>query len=560
MTISRLLPEQPTNYKYQTNNYGSNDSALFRIGDNYVAPPNILPTKNISTLNEENVDANWLLMFACHLPYLNPSYSSSIAMGLEVNIREDFDWVKNAINWVKSFFGKDFQDHCHDEYVVHIVNQLKQIELSNFDPNSIKNLDDVCGFIKGPVMRALFETDRDKCFNILFKLYRRIGLSVNQRITEEIVMKYFDKNGVKNIQLGEIAYNRSAGSKRKHCFVVLAMIANTSLLQRFKDCELAAFGCYLYMERKVTNENSDKWTWKFDIVKINGNLAPKDRVDKKTGVAMYYVVYENIPRSTNAQEVTDAVKRIASVAIMGSITLDVLISQVSNAYNEGMHSRFRCHVIATFVSYYYCCCIFVSELSRQTHCVPTMPPLDNPSTLELSLAVDSNEAVENDQGSKATDVDRGNDDNHDISISGDPTLPTLDNHFTPEISSAGDSNEADENDQGSKAMDVVRGNDANHDISTSCDPTMPPLDTNPSTLEVSLAVDSNEAVKNYPGSNAMNIVPVNDANHDISTNTVTDATLPLTPKVKVVGGLKDRVGERKVFFFLFVNDAVVNLI
>jgi len=107
MTISRLLLEQPTNYKYQTNSYGSHDSALFRIGDNYVAPPNILPTKNISTLNEENVNADWLLMFARHLPYLNPSYSSAIAMGLEVKIQEDVDWVKNAINWVKSFFGKD---------------------------------------------------------------------------------------------------------------------------------------------------------------------------------------------------------------------------------------------------------------------------------------------------------------------------------------------------------------------------------------------------------------------------------------------------------------------
>ena len=106
--LTQLLQEQPTaNYKYQTNSYGSQDSALFRIGDNYVAPPNILPTKNISTLNEENVNADWLLMFARHLPYLNPSYSSAIAMGLEVKIQEDVDWVKNAINWVKSFFGKD---------------------------------------------------------------------------------------------------------------------------------------------------------------------------------------------------------------------------------------------------------------------------------------------------------------------------------------------------------------------------------------------------------------------------------------------------------------------
>lgn len=332
-TISRLLPELPTNYKFQTNNYRANDLALFRINDDYVAPPHILPTKNISTMNEENVDNNWLSMFSHHLPYLNPSYSSKIAMGLEVNIQEDVDWVQNAINWVKSFFGKDFQDHCHDEYVLHIVNQLKQIELSNFDPTSIKNLDDVCGFIKGPVMKDLFETDHDKCLNILFKLYRRIGLSVNQRITKEIVMKYFEKNGVRNIHLGEVAYNRSAGSLRKHCFVVLAMIANTSLLQRFKECELSAFGCYLYMDRKVTNENSNKWTWKFDCVKINGNLAPKERVDKKTGYAMYYIVFENIARLTSTQELTDAVRRIASVAIMGGVTLDVLISQVSNAYD-----------------------------------------------------------------------------------------------------------------------------------------------------------------------------------------------------------------------------------
>jgi hypothetical protein len=192
--------------------------------------------------------------------------------------------------------------------------------------------------------------------------------------------------------------------------------------------------------------------------------------------------------------------------------------------------------------------------------VPTLPPLDNQSTLEVSSAVDSDEADENVLGRKATDVVQGNDPNrnHDVSIAHVPTLPPLDNHSTLEVSLAVDSDEAAENVLGRKATDVVQGNDPNrnHDISIAHVPTLPPLD-NHSTLEVSSAVDSDEAAENVQGSKVMDVDRGNNPNHDVSTNAVTNATSTLTPKVRGVGGLKDRVEERKVIFIpIDVNAAL----
>jgi hypothetical protein len=146
--------------------------------------------------------------------------------------------------------------------------------------------------------------------------------------------------------------------------------------------------------------------------------------------------------------------------------------------------------------------IFVTELSRQTRCVPTLPPLDN------SSIVDSDEALENVLGRKTTDVVQGNDPNHDDSIAHYTTPPPLDNQSALEVSSVGDSDEALENENvlGRKTTDVDRGN-------------------NP--------------------------------NHDVSNNAVTNVTLTLTHKVREVGGLKDRVEERKVIVFpIDDNDAL----
>ncbi len=281
-------------------------------------------------------------MFVHHIPFLHPSYTDKVGMGIDVNVQEEGDWAENSIAWVKYFFGKDFQDHCYDHYVSFVVMQLKTINMNNmqvlpeFDPNTINNLEDVCNFIKGSIMKDLYQTDRDKCFNILFRLYRRFGQSINQWITEDAVISYFNKNGITNIQLGEITYSRGTGSLRKHSLITLAIISNNSLLQRLKDCEVAAFGCYLFMDRRVTPENSDKWRCKYDYVKIDRALAPRDRVEKNKGFALYYLLYDKMPRLTYAEEEKHLIQRIVKAATEEGETLEELISKVSNEYNKGM--------------------------------------------------------------------------------------------------------------------------------------------------------------------------------------------------------------------------------
>jgi hypothetical protein len=198
--------------------------------------------------------------------------------------------------------------------------------------------------------------------------------------------------------------------------------------------------------------------------------------------------------------------------------------------------------------------IFVTELSRQTRCVPTLPPLDN------SSIVDSDEALENVLGRKTTDVVQGNDPNHDDSIAHYTTPPPLDNQSALEVSSVGDSDEALENENvlGRKTTDVVRGNDPNHDDSIAHYTTPPPLD-NQSALEVSSVGDSDEALENENvlGRKTTDVDRGNNPNHDVSNNAVTNVTLTLTHKVREVGGLKDRVEERKVIFFpIDDNDAL----
>ena len=188
-------------------------------------------------------------------------------------------------------------------------------------------------------MKEIYETDKNRCFNILFMLYRRIGQSVNQCITEDIIISYFNTKGIMNIRLGEISYSKTKGSLRKHSLVSLAINANNSLLQRFKDCEILAFGCYLCMDRLVSSENSDRWMCKYDYVKINKSLAPRDRVERNMDYSLYYLLYDKIPRMTYSVEEKHLIERIVTTATFEGITLEELISKISDEYNNGKYKH-----------------------------------------------------------------------------------------------------------------------------------------------------------------------------------------------------------------------------
>lgn len=208
--ISRL-PLRPIGHQYVTNTWSSNDHSLFQSRDNkYIIPPNILP-KDITF--KKGIDPIWHQMFMRHLPFLNPAYTNRINMGVNVDVQVDDEDLKAAsITWIKTFFGKQFQTYIYDYYVNYIIQQVKDtVKLPNFDPNTINNRQDVFDFIKGPLMMNLFNYDRNKCFNILFGLYRRFGQADNQGVTEEAIISYFHSHGIEHIMLGEITNDRTQG-------------------------------------------------------------------------------------------------------------------------------------------------------------------------------------------------------------------------------------------------------------------------------------------------------------------------------------------------------------
>ena len=345
--ISRL-PTRPIGHHYLTNTFSSNDWSLFRSFDGrYIIPPNILP-KDISF--KTGIDPSWIQMFARHLPFLNPAYSNRMNMGLHVDAEakvDDEDWQSTLITWIKTFFGKQFQTYIYDCYVKYIIQQVKNtVTLPNFDPNTINNLQDVLNFIQGRLMLDLFRQDRNKCFNVLFMLYRRIGQSDNQGVTEEAIISYFHSNGIENIMLGEITIDKTQGCLRKHSLVTLAIAVNNRLLTTFKECERKAFGCHLIMDRKVTNENSMiMGDVRYEIVTIDRTLAPRDRYDRTAGGALYYLKYDG--KTTDGRltatsffgitncDIDHIIPKLVSAAVNAGITLDKLIDMVSHEFTNG---------------------------------------------------------------------------------------------------------------------------------------------------------------------------------------------------------------------------------
>jgi len=284
-----------------------------------------------------------------HLPFLNPAYSNRMNMGLNVDVQlDDEEWKSTSITWIKTFFGKQFQSYIHDFYVNYIIQQIKDtVRLPSFDPNKITNHQDILNFIKGPLMLDLFKCDRNKCFNVLFILYRRIGQADNQGVTEEAIISYFHSNGIEKIMLGEIKQDKTQGkgSLRKHSLVTLAIAVNNSLLASFKECERMAFGCYLIMDRKVTIENSlFMGEGQYEIVTIPRSLAPRDRYNKTAGGALYYLKYDGKTTDgritttylgNNTCDIDNIIPKLAMAAVNAGITLDELINKVSHEFTNG---------------------------------------------------------------------------------------------------------------------------------------------------------------------------------------------------------------------------------
>jgi hypothetical protein len=349
MSVISRLPTRPIGHHYDT--FSLNDNSLFQSCDGrYIIPPNILP-KDITF--KTGVDPIWHEMFMRHLPFLNPAYINRINMGVNVNVQvEDDDWKSTSISWIKTFFGRQFQTYIHDYYVNNIIQRVKAtVKLPNFDPNTINNHRDVCDFIKGPLMKDLFQCDRNKCFNILFGLYRRFGQADNQGVTEEAIISYFHSHGIEHIMLGEITNDRTQGQGglRKHSLVKLAIAANNTLLASLKECERQAFGCCLNMEQKVTIENSSYMgEGKYEIVTIDRSLAPRDRFDRSVGGALYYLKYDKITTDgglttatfgNTACDIDHIIPKLVAAALNGSITLDELINKVSHEFTNG---KFMC--------------------------------------------------------------------------------------------------------------------------------------------------------------------------------------------------------------------------
>ena len=313
--------------------------------------------------SEISIDHNWHQMFVRHLPFLNPACTSRINTGINIDFQEDVEWESTSITWFKTFFGKQFQMYIYDCFVLSVIKQLKEtVNLPNFDPDLINNLQDVFNFIKGPIMKDLFECSRNECFNLLFRLYRTFGLTDNQCVVEDAIISYFKDHGIDNIMLGEITYDKATGSLRKHSLVSLAISANNSLLAAFKDVESKAFGCRLNMDRRISSENSLKWKCKYEIVKINKSLAPRERCDKATGCALYYLLYDGKPTTDGRTTTTyfDNEKNIIGGLVLAAIdegvTLDELIGKVSHEFNNGKFNVSVCliqifsHIILLFLN------------------------------------------------------------------------------------------------------------------------------------------------------------------------------------------------------------------
>jgi len=365
MSAILKLPQRPVCHRYVTHTYvTTSDMSLYRCGNKYVIPPNIIP-KNYSfnMKSEMSIDTNWHQMFACHLPYLNPAYTSRIDMGINIDVQADVEWELTSITWFKTFFGKQFQTYIYDYFVLCVIKRLKEtVNLPDFDPDLINNLQDVFNFIKGPIMMDLFEFSRHECFNLLFRLYRTFGLTEHQHVAEDAIISYFKDHGIDNIMLSDVTFDKAPGSLRKHSLVTLAISANNSLLAAFKDVESRAFGCCLNMDRKISSENSSKWKCKYEIVKINKNIAPRERYDKATGCALYYLLYDE--RSTldgrSSTTYLDNEKNIIGGLVLAAIdegvTLDELIGKVSHEFNNGKFNVSVCliqifsHVILLFLN------------------------------------------------------------------------------------------------------------------------------------------------------------------------------------------------------------------
>lgn len=348
MSVISRLPTRPIGHHYVTNNFCSNDWSLFQSFDGrYIIPPHILP-KDISF--KTGIDHSWHQMFVRHLPFLNPAYSHRMNMGLNVDAQEDDeDWKSTSITWIKTFFGTQFQTYIYDCYVKYIIQQIRDtVKFPNFDPNTIENLQDVLHFIQGPLMLDLFRHDRNKCFNLLFMLYRRIGQSDNQCVTEEAIISYFRSNGIENIMLGEITFDKTQGQRklRKHSLVSLAIAVNNRLLAAFKECEKKAFGCHLIMDRKVTIENNlYMGEGKYEIVTIDRTLAPRERYDRTASGALYYLKYDG--KTTEGRLTTTSffgitngdihqiIPKLVLAAVNAGITLGELIDMVSHEFTNG---------------------------------------------------------------------------------------------------------------------------------------------------------------------------------------------------------------------------------
>ena len=345
MSVQSKLPTRPIGHHYVTNAFSSNDCSFRSCDGRYIIPPNILP-KDITF--KKGIDPIWHQMFMRHLPFLNPAYCNRMNMGLNVDVQvDDEDWKSASISWIKTFFGKQFQTYIHDYYVNCIIQQVKDtVKLPNFDANKITNLQDVFNFIKGPLMMDLFNCDRNKCFNMLFGLYRRFGQADNQGVTEEAIISYFHSHGIEHIMLGEKTPGQ--GSSRKHSLVKLAIAANNNLLASFKDCERRAFGCHLLLDRKVTNENSSYiGEGQYEIVTIDRSLAPRDRYDRAAGGALYYLKYYD-GKTTDGRLTTtyvgnttchidNIIAKLVTAAVNGGITLDELINKVSHEFTNGKY-------------------------------------------------------------------------------------------------------------------------------------------------------------------------------------------------------------------------------
>jgi len=178
-------------------------------------------------------------------------------------------------------------------------------------------------------------------------LYRRIGQSDNQGVTEEAIISYFHSNGIENIMLGEITIDKTQGCLRKHSLVTLAIAVNNRLLAMFKECERRAFGCHLIMDRKVTIDNSSFMGdgGRYEIVTIDRTLAPGDRYDRNACGALYYLKYDG--KTTNVRltatsllgitncDIDHIIPKLVSAAVNAGITMDKLIDMVSHEFTNG---------------------------------------------------------------------------------------------------------------------------------------------------------------------------------------------------------------------------------